>query len=66
MPDMNGRDLALILKKSRPGLKILLISGYEDDFLKPKNNQDIPMPFLGKPFNRKELACKVRNILDNQ
>ena len=66
MPDMNGRDLALILKKSRPGLKILLISGYADDFLKPKNNQDIPMPFLGKPFNRKELACKVRNILDNQ
>ena len=66
MPDMNGRDLALILKKSRPGLKILLISGYANDFLKPKNNQDIPMPFLGKPFNRKELACKVRNILDNQ
>ena len=66
MPDMNGRDLVLNLKKSRPGLKILLISGYADDFLKPKNNQDIPMPFLGKPFNRKELACKVRNILDNQ
>ena len=65
MPDMNGRDLALLLKKSRPGLKILLISGYADDFLKPKDNQDVPMPFLGKPFNRKELALKVRELLDN-
>ena len=65
MPDMNGRDLALLLKKSRPGLKILLISGYADDFLKPKDNQDVPMPFLGKPFNRKELASKVRELLDN-
>ena len=66
MPDMNGRDLALLLKKSRPGLKILLISGYPDDFLKPKEDQDVAMPFLGKPFNRKELACKVRELIDNE
>ena len=66
MPDMNGRDLALLLKKSRPGLKILLISGYPDDFLKPKEDQEIMMPFLGKPFNRKELACKVRELIDNE
>ena len=66
MPDMNGRDLALLLKKSRPGLKILLISGYANDFLNPRDNQDVTMPFLGKPFNRKELAVKVRELLDIQ
>ena len=66
MPDMNGRDLALLLKKSRPKLKILLISGYPDDFLKPKEYQDYTMPFLGKPFTRKELAFKVRELLDHE
>ena len=64
LPDINGRDLALLLKKSRPELKILLISGYADDSLHLKTNQDVILPFLGKPFSRKELAIKVRELLD--
>ena len=65
MPGMNGRDLALLLMKSRPSLKILLISGYANDSLKSKGNQHVTLPFLGKPFSRIELALKVRGILDS-
>jgi CheY-like chemotaxis protein len=65
MPGMNGRDLALLLLKSRPALKILLISGYANDFLMNKGNQHVTLPFLGKPFTRTELALKVREILDS-
>ncbi|NMW21120.1 MAG: response regulator [Chlorobiaceae bacterium] len=64
MPGMNGRDLALLLKKSRPGINILLISGYADNSLECKEAEELPMPFLGKPFSRNELALKIRELLD--
>ena len=63
MPGMNGRDLALLLGKSRPGLKILLISGYADDS-QSQGKKVRAMPFLGKPFSRAELSLKIREILD--
>ena len=66
MPGMNGRDLALLLKKNRPSLKILLISGYADESLVSKEDKEHPMPFLGKPFSRLELAHKVNKLLDLQ
>jgi signal transduction histidine kinase len=64
MPGMNGRDLGVLLKKKRPSLKILLISGYADDSLVSKEDQENPMPFLGKPFARRELAQKVNELLE--
>ncbi len=66
MPVMNGRDLAMLLTKKRPGLKVLLISGYADDSLSSKEDQHVSMPFLGKPFSRIELALKVRELLEVQ
>jgi two-component system cell cycle sensor histidine kinase/response regulator CckA len=64
MPGMNGQELAMILKKNRPGLKILLISGYADDSLVSKEDKESPLPFLGKPFSRRELAQKVNEVLE--
>jgi CheY-like chemotaxis protein len=65
MPVMSGWDLALKMKSSRPGLKSLFISGYTPDFFEQKGDApDLNMPFLGKPYSRTELACKVRQVLD--
>ena len=57
MPEMSGIELADIATKSRPDLKIILISGY---FMA----QQVDRRFLRKPFRMKELEAAVRAELD--
>ena len=61
MPDMGGKELADRIRKSRPGLPILYISGYVDQ---PENHD----PLLGesllqKPFGLSEILKRVKQIL---
>jgi two-component system, cell cycle sensor histidine kinase and response regulator CckA len=64
MPGMSGHDLADRLQKLCPGLKCLYMSGYTADVIAHRGvlNQDIH--FIQKPFSSKELAIKVRAVLD--
>ena len=64
MPGMNGWALSLELARSRPELKRLFISGYTDDVFEHNGKRDEGVLFLGKPFSRFDLACKVREVLD--
>jgi len=58
---LNGRDLADKLKKERPGLKVLLMSGYCADRLgKIQLNGHV----LHKPFSLEHLTETVRTCLD--
>jgi PAS domain S-box-containing protein len=56
MPGLSGTDLALILAAERPGLPVLIVSGYADlDGLPPD------LPRLTKPFRQADLAdCIAR------
>ncbi len=62
MPGMRGPDLAHVLCGRRPGLKVLFISGYVQDALDRADVSEAN--FLLKPFSLKELAGKVRDVLD--
>jgi two-component system cell cycle sensor histidine kinase/response regulator CckA len=64
MPGMSGVDFALLMKKSRPELKILFISGYSGEAFAKHNKFNPEMPFLSKPFTRTELAAKVHEVLE--
>lgn len=64
MPVMGGRELAGLLRQSRPALKTLLISGYPDRPTNGDPHSKIRSPFLAKPFTRASLLLKVREILD--
>jgi len=65
MPGMNGRELARRLRRTHPGLKCLLVSGYarSDVFRSRKGGSGVG--FLQKPFTAETLARKVRQILDS-
>jgi len=65
MPDMNGRELVQALRGERPGLRCLYMSGYTDDVIARHGVLDEGLFFLQKPFSRKELATKVRQVLDH-
>jgi DNA-binding NtrC family response regulator len=61
MPDMSGPELAVEIQRMRPGLRILFITGYPDQYaaLAERN-----FPVLTKPFTSVRLIRKVREVLD--
>ncbi|MFH2066565.1 MAG: transporter substrate-binding domain-containing protein [Pseudomonadota bacterium] len=64
MPEMNGRELADRLLAIRPGIKHLFMSGYTADVIVHRGVLDEGVNFLQKPFSIKELAAKIRSVLD--
>lgn len=63
MPNMDGPTLAQRLRQDNANLKIIFISGYTEDKLKDHMGENIS--FLPKPFTLKQLAEKVKEVLDN-
>lgn len=66
MPQMNGRELSQRLMGLLPNMKCLYISGYTADILASRGVPDEHVHFLQKPFYMKDLAAKVRQILDEK
>ncbi len=63
MPGMNGRQLYEAIRKIRPEIKVLYISGYADDVIAPHGILDPGIHFLAKPFTMGGLAEKIREAL---
>ena len=64
IPGMNGPEIARHLAISRPDLTTLFMSGYLDDALGEHGLAPDHVDFIQKPFSPRELALKVREILD--
>ena len=64
MPEMNGRELADRLQAIRPGINYLFMSGYTADVIAHQGVLDEGINFIQKPFTTKDLAVKLRDILD--
>ena len=60
---MNGSQLAEEAKRIRPGLKILLTSGYVADLSEGQVIGHGDLPVLSKPYRRDELARSLRLVL---
>jgi two-component system cell cycle sensor histidine kinase/response regulator CckA len=66
MPKTTGPELAEKLARSRPGLRVLFISGYDrDELIQMRMLKKQAGAFLRKPFTRTQLASKVRELLDD-
>ncbi|MCJ7596994.1 MAG: response regulator [Desulfobacterales bacterium] len=66
MPEMNGRDLAERIQAARPGMKVLYMSGYTANTIAHRGVLAEGTQFIQKPFSVKELAVKVRAVLDKK
>jgi len=60
MPDMNGVELAHAARQLRPGLPIVLATGYSE--LPSGAMSDLPR--LTKPYQQSDLAIHVTALLD--
>lgn len=62
MPGIDGPTLAQRMRQDSPDLRIIFMSGYTEDRLKDHMGDNIF--FLPKPFTLKQLAEKVKEVLD--
>ncbi len=63
MPEMDGPSLLVELRKARPDLKIIFVSGYAEEAFKKNLPENEKFHFLPKPFSLKQLATAVKETL---
>jgi PAS domain S-box-containing protein len=64
MPGLNGPDVYEEISQTRPDMKVLFMSGYTDHAALHAHLIEAGSSFLGKPFTRHDLSCKLRAVLD--
>ena len=66
MPGLSGPDLARRLRRARPEMRTLFVSGYTDRAAEREAIAGAGTPLLGKPFGPDALAESVRHVLDSE
>jgi two-component system, cell cycle sensor histidine kinase and response regulator CckA len=64
MPRIDGPHLAREVREMAPSIKVIFISGYAEDAFRQRLDSDSDMHFLAKPFTLKQLAIKVKEVLN--
>lgn len=63
LPGMNGRQLADAMRASRPGLKVLFITGYAENAVLNHGDLEPGMHAITKPFAMEALATRVKSLI---
>jgi two-component system cell cycle sensor histidine kinase/response regulator CckA len=66
MPKMDGPHLVREVRETHPELKVIFISGYTEDSFRQRLDSDSNIHFLSKPFSLKQLATKVKEVIDGE
>ncbi|MBW3552661.1 MAG: PAS domain S-box protein [Gemmatimonadetes bacterium] len=64
MPELGGRELVERITAERPGMPVILMSGYTDDVILRHGAREVGAAFLEKPFTPAALVEQVRLTLD--
>jgi two-component system cell cycle sensor histidine kinase/response regulator CckA len=63
MPGKSGVELATLMTARRPGIPVVIMSGYTDETLDVPGMKE-PIALLQKPFTPRELRRRIREVLD--
>lgn len=61
-----GVQLASEARRLRPGIKVLLTSGYTGEALSRHTQDDEVFPLVAKPFRQQELAVRLRDVIEGR
>ena len=62
---LSGRDVAHKARDLKPGIKVLLTTGYAEDLAHADDLESESLRVLRKPYRQAELAMALREVLDN-
>ena len=65
MPGMDGLELVAQIHAARPGLRIILVTGYPERLTRPQPLDGIYPGLFTKPFEGQELLAAVSDVLRN-
>ncbi len=63
MPNMDGPTLVRAVRRLRPEMAIIFMSGYAEEAFRRNDEKAEDLHFLPKPFGLKQLAAKVKEVL---
>ena len=63
MPNMDGPTLVRAVKRIRPEMAVIFMSGYAEEAFRRNDEKAEDLHFLPKPFGLKQLAAKVKEVL---
>ncbi|MDE2493791.1 MAG: response regulator, partial [Alphaproteobacteria bacterium] len=63
MPNMDGPTLVRAVRRIRPEIAIIFMSGYAEEAFRRNDEKAEDLHFLPKPFGLKQLAAKVKEVL---
>lgn len=66
MPHLDGPSMAKKLRLTYPDIKVIFISGYTEDAFEDELERPEDFHFLPKPFSLKQLATKVKEVLQTE
>jgi CheY-like chemotaxis protein len=66
MPRKTGQEIYEEIRSLRPDLKVIFISGYDEDIARGKGVAEKGFPVIPKPFSTSDLLNRVRAVLDEQ
>jgi DNA-binding response OmpR family regulator len=64
LPGVSGRQVAEVLQRARPGLRVLYMSGYDESVMSAEGPVRPGDAFLQKPFAVEALLHQVRVLLE--
>ncbi|MDQ6677772.1 MAG: response regulator [Acidobacteriota bacterium] len=64
MPHMTGPELVHELKRKKPDLRCLYMSGYDPGYIRNSAGEHVGCDYLLKPFTAEALLKKIRHTLD--
>jgi CheY-like chemotaxis protein len=62
---LSGRDVALQARELKPGIKVLLTSGYAEELVRGDDLQRAGLKVLRKPYQQADLVAALRDVLTN-
>jgi len=66
MPEMDGYQLAAIVKKKYPNIKIQLTSGFDNDLIGNEVDKHLQESLLHKPYNSQALLQAISRLINNK
>ena len=66
MPRKNGKEAYVEIKRMRPDVRAIFMSGYTGDILSRKGISREGIPMISKPIIVEKLLREIREVLDNQ